>query len=80
MLRCIILLQNTGEGALRASPSAKPPLNMRKALVFNGAFTLSAGMLIFLLRGKQARKELDEERNQAQVIQLEDVGANSGEV
>jgi FLVCR family MFS transporter 7 len=76
MLRCTILLQNTGEGALRASPSAKPPLNMRKALVFNGAFTLFTGMFVFLLRGKQARKELDEEKNQAQMIQREDVGAN----
>ncbi|KAF8894114.1 major facilitator superfamily domain-containing protein [Infundibulicybe gibba] len=50
------------EGALRAGPSAHPPLNMRRALIFNGAFVSGAAALVFLLRGKQVRKERDEGR------------------
>ncbi|KAJ7470793.1 major facilitator superfamily domain-containing protein [Mycena latifolia] len=48
------------QGALRAGPGGHPPLNMHRALIFNGAFVLSVSLLIFLIRGKQVRKELDE--------------------
>ncbi|KAJ7163873.1 MFS general substrate transporter, partial [Mycena crocata] len=48
------------EGALRAGVDARPPLNMHRALIFNGAFTLSMALSVFLIRGKQVRKELDE--------------------
>jgi MFS transporter, FLVCR family, MFS-domain-containing protein 7 len=53
-----ILAQN----ALREGPDASPPLNMRRALIFNASFVVSVGSLVFLLRGKQVRKELDEEK------------------
>ncbi|KAJ7666282.1 major facilitator superfamily domain-containing protein [Mycena rosella] len=48
------------QGALRAGPGGTPPLNMHRALVFNGAFVLSVALFVFLIRGKQVRKELDE--------------------
>jgi hypothetical protein len=35
---------------------------MRRALIFNASFVVSVGSLVFLLRGKQVRKELDEEK------------------
>ncbi|KAF8070699.1 major facilitator superfamily domain-containing protein [Lyophyllum atratum] len=50
------------EGALRAGPDANPPLNMRRALIFNGAIIAAAASLIFLLHGRQVRKERDEQR------------------
>ncbi|TFK68705.1 MFS general substrate transporter [Pluteus cervinus] len=54
--------------ALRAGPAANPPLNMHRALIFNGSLVLPVTSLIFLLRGKQVRKELDEEmQHRAQV-------------
>jgi len=51
------------ETALRASPDANPPLNMRRALIFNGAFIMASASFVFFLRGKQARRELDEQNN-----------------
>jgi len=47
------------EGALRASPTADPPLNMRKSLIFNGIFILAGCCSVFFLKGKQARREKD---------------------
>jgi len=52
------------ETALRASPDANPPLNMRQALIFNGAFIVASASLVFFIRGKQARRELDEQKLQ----------------
>lgn len=46
--------------ALRAGPDAEPPLNMRRALIFNGAFVLAAASFVILLQGRQVRKEMDE--------------------
>ncbi|KAK0461336.1 major facilitator superfamily domain-containing protein [Desarmillaria tabescens] len=46
--------------ALRAGPDAEPPLNMRRALIFNGAFVLAAASFVALLQGKQVRKDMDE--------------------
>jgi hypothetical protein len=37
---------------------------MRRALIFNGAFVMSTSALVFLLKGKQVRKELDEQKLQ----------------
>jgi FLVCR family MFS transporter 7 len=54
------------QGALREGPDAHPPLNMRRALIFNGVFVMSCSALIFLVQGRQARKELDEQKIQAQ--------------
>ncbi|KAJ7116582.1 major facilitator superfamily domain-containing protein [Mycena epipterygia] len=48
------------QGALRAGLAAHPPLNMHRALIFNGAVVLSMALLVFLIRGKQVRKALDE--------------------
>ncbi|KAL0956303.1 hypothetical protein HGRIS_002460 [Hohenbuehelia grisea] len=51
------------QGALRAGPDAAPPLNMHKALIFNGAFLMGSAALIFLVEGKMTRKARDEEKN-----------------
>lgn len=56
----------TVENSLRAGPDANPPLNMHRALIFSGAFALTSGVLVFLLRGKQTRRKLDEEMNKRQ--------------
>ncbi len=50
------------QGALRADDSADPPLNMRRALIFNGTFLMIVSATVFLLKGKQARKDLDESK------------------
>jgi len=55
------------EEALRAPPTADPPLNMRKAVIFNGVFALVSSCLTLLIRGKQVRRELDEKKAQAQM-------------
>jgi hypothetical protein len=34
---------------------------MRRALIFNGVFIAAAASLVFFLRGKQVRKEVDEQ-------------------
>ena len=54
------------EGALRASPTADPPLNMHKSLIFNGAFILAGCCSVFFLRGKQARREKDAQMGDGQ--------------
>jgi FLVCR family MFS transporter 7 len=56
------------QNALRAGPDANPPLNMHKALIFNGVFTIVCSSLVFLVKGKQARKELDEQKVQDAVV------------
>lgn len=45
---------------MRAGPDAKPPLNMRNALIFNGTVICVVSVLIFGLKGKQTRRERDE--------------------
>ncbi|KAF9464950.1 major facilitator superfamily domain-containing protein [Collybia nuda] len=52
------------EGALRASPKADPPLNMRRALIFNGTIIMISAASVLFLQGRQARKELDEQKVQ----------------
>ncbi|KDQ57437.1 hypothetical protein JAAARDRAFT_35153 [Jaapia argillacea MUCL 33604] len=49
------------QGALRAGPNAKPPLNMKAALIFNAAFICVSVAFITVFRGKQARRERDEQ-------------------
>ena len=53
------------QGALRAGPNATPPLNMKHALIFNGAFAMVAAAFVVPLKGKQDRRRLDEERQRA---------------
>ncbi|KAJ6499353.1 major facilitator superfamily domain-containing protein [Mycena sanguinolenta] len=55
------------EGALRAGPDANPPLNMRRALIFNGTVVLTICCSIFFLRGKQTRKQLDQEKRRQSI-------------
>ncbi|KAJ3913441.1 major facilitator superfamily domain-containing protein [Lentinula edodes] len=50
------------EDALRAPANADPPLNMRRGLIFNGVFVLASVLLIWLIKGEQVRKTLDEEK------------------
>jgi len=53
------------ESALRAGPDASPPLNMRRALILNGVIVMFSTCTVFLLNGRQARKEQDEQKLQA---------------
>ncbi|KAM0745648.1 MFS general substrate transporter [Meredithblackwellia eburnea MCA 4105] len=48
-----------GMNALQGGPDASPPLNMRKALIFEGVFVFVASFFSLLLKGEQARKRLD---------------------
>ena len=57
-------------GALRASPDAHPPLNMLKALIFMGVSGMAVCSLIFLLRGEQKRKLMDEEKLRESAVGL----------
>jgi len=56
-LFCIIFV--LVEGALRASATAYPPLNMHKALIFNGVFIFLMCISIFFIRGVQVRRKND---------------------
>ncbi|TDL20024.1 MFS general substrate transporter [Rickenella mellea] len=47
------------EAALRAGVDARPPQNMHRALIFQGAFVVVACSTVLLLRGKQRRREMD---------------------
>ncbi|EPQ51930.1 MFS general substrate transporter [Gloeophyllum trabeum ATCC 11539] len=49
------------EGALRAGPDANPPYNMRRALIFNGAFVWGAIAFGIPFKGQQTRRALDEQ-------------------
>ncbi|KAJ7183293.1 major facilitator superfamily domain-containing protein [Mycena filopes] len=67
------------QGALRAGTNGKPPLNMHRALIFNGAFVLAGSASVFILRGKQVRTELDEQmhqRSRQPEVQLQPVSSN----
>ncbi|OCH88925.1 MFS general substrate transporter [Obba rivulosa] len=62
------------EGALRAGPDANPPLNMRRALIFQGCFVCVAAAFAFLLEGRQTRRENDEREMAAlhDVVEMND--------
>ena len=47
--------------ALRAPENANPPNNMHVSMIFNGVFILSATLSVFVLRGHQRRREMDEQ-------------------
>ena len=55
----LMILRNAVESALRDSPSANPPQNMHRALIFQGAFVLAVTSSIFFLKGDQARRQQD---------------------
>jgi FLVCR family MFS transporter 7 len=48
------------EDALRAGPNAHPPLNMKRALIFQGVLALMITLLAFGIRGTQTRRVKDE--------------------
>jgi len=75
-LSCVIFILS--EDALRAGPDASPPLNMHRAIIFNAAFVCGSVASIALFRGKQARKEKDEEKNKEAAARREagEGGAN----
>ena len=52
------------QGALRASPAASPPQNMHATIIFNGVWASTVASLVFFLEGKQARRELDEQKRE----------------
>jgi len=47
-------------GALRAPSTGNPPLNMHRALIFQGVFICGCVFFVIFLKGRQARRELDE--------------------
>ncbi|KAJ8472940.1 hypothetical protein ONZ51_g8182 [Trametes cubensis] len=53
------------ENALRAGPDASPPLNMRRARIFQAALVAAVITFVYLVEGKQTRRERDEERRAA---------------
>ncbi|KIJ67994.1 hypothetical protein HYDPIDRAFT_107555 [Hydnomerulius pinastri MD-312] len=48
------------EGALRAGADASPPYNMQNALILHGSIVMAFAVLVFFVRARQARKEMDE--------------------
>ena len=55
-------LIDSAEQALRAGPNAPHPNSMHRALQFNGIFVMAVGALVFLIKGSQERKRMDEEK------------------
>ncbi|KAH8994743.1 MFS general substrate transporter [Lactarius hatsudake] len=59
------------QGALRADRvTGNPPLNMHRAIVFNGIAVFAISLLVFFLRGRQTRRELDEQMNMQQLSHI----------
>ena len=52
----------TVEGALRAGPNANPPYNMHHAIIFQGVLGMAVVASVYLLEGKQTRREQDEDK------------------
>ncbi|KAI9057517.1 MFS general substrate transporter [Trametes sanguinea] len=50
------------ENALRAGPDANPPLNMRRAAIFQGVLVAIIILFVYLVEGKQTRRARDEEQ------------------
>ena len=51
---------------------------MRRALIFSGAVAMSCALLIFLVQGRQTRRELDEQKNNGQeVMNIEHLAKSS---
>lgn len=65
------------EGALRAPSTADPPYNMRDALILHGCVVMVFSSLIFFLRAKQARREVDEAMIKATVLGAVNAGGVS---
>lgn len=61
-----LVVNNPAQDALRAPSTANPPLNMHKAIIFNGVCSLATAGLIFFVHGHQARRARDEAVHRAQ--------------
>ncbi|TFY82793.1 hypothetical protein EWM64_g1222 [Hericium alpestre] len=59
------------QGALRAPSTASPPLNMHRAIIFNGAWVFASCWFVFLFNGRQARRERDERMLKAAEVPME---------
>lgn len=60
--------------ALRDGPDGNPPLNMKRALIFNAAFIAGTTLLTIPFTGAQTRRKIDEQKaKDASAIQMEDV-------
>ncbi|KAI0302742.1 MFS general substrate transporter [Russula brevipes] len=63
-LFCIIFILS--QDALRASTTASPPQNMHRGIIFNAIWVFTISLLVVFLRGKQTRRELDEQMYEEQ--------------
>lgn len=61
--------------ALRDGPDGKPPLNMRRALIFNAVFIACTACLVYFFTGAQTRRKLDEQKAQEDRADSEDSSA-----
>jgi FLVCR family MFS transporter 7 len=60
--------------ALRDGPNGNPPLNMRRALIFNAAFITGTTLLSIPFTGAQTRRKMDEQKaKDVAAIQMENV-------
>jgi FLVCR family MFS transporter 7 len=67
------------QGALRASPEADPPQNMHRTVIFNGVWVTIVATFVFFLRGKQVRRELDEQMNEQEPLSMKLVSKDVNE-
>ncbi|EKM52316.1 uncharacterized protein PHACADRAFT_211587 [Phanerochaete carnosa HHB-10118-sp] len=66
------------QGALRGGPDAHPPFNMHRGLIFQGILVCCTVFTVFGLKGKHARREMDE-RAMQEAAGLQGVGGDSVE-
>ncbi|KAF8135477.1 MFS general substrate transporter [Boletus edulis] len=59
-----------GEGALRASSTANPPYNMKNAIILHGTIVMVFAVLVFFVRAREARRELDEAMAAANAVPM----------
>ncbi|KAI0256395.1 MFS general substrate transporter [Lactifluus subvellereus] len=64
-LLCVIFV--LAQNALRGSRAANPPLDMHRAIMFNGIWVFAVSILVFFFRGRQARRELDVQMNEEHI-------------
>jgi FLVCR family MFS transporter 7 len=62
------------ENALREGPEANPPLNMRRALIFQGVIILAVCLSVFGVRGEQTRRRRDAAAADGDDIQMRQAG------
>jgi len=77
LLACGLLLFSffPAMNALRDGPDGNPPLNMKRALIFNAAFITATSLLTIPFTGAQTRRKIDEQKAKdvSAAIQMENV-------